>query len=101
MVEMLNIVDSEKVYRVRKEEEGCSIFGPGCFVEGNDIIFDILKMFENVGVEQGYQRILEMYQVEPQILRRDLLEMAEEFEDCNIFMEMAGNIKEVLLGECK
>lgn len=98
-MEMLCIVDNGDTYRIRKEDIGCSIFGPGYFIEGDDITFDILKVFDKEGIEEGYRTILRMYQVEPEILKQDLLDMATEFESQKVFLEMAGKIKKIFDGD--
>ncbi|WMJ87609.1 hypothetical protein [Anaerocolumna sp. MB42-C2] len=100
-MEMLCIVDSGNTYRVRKEEEGCSIFGPGHFIEGNDVLFDILKTFDKNDTENGFNILLKEYQVEPEILKQDLLDIAEGFLANKIFIEMAGKINRAFSEEKK
>lgn len=99
IMEMLCIVDNGSTYRIRKENIGCSIFGPGYFIEGDDITFDILKVFDKEGIETGYRTILKMYQVEPELLKKDLLDMATEFERQKVFLEMAEKIKKTFEGD--
>ena len=97
-MEMICIVDNGKTYRVRKENVGCSIFGSGCFIEGDDVLFDVLKAFAQEDVEEEYRGLLKTYQVEERILKRDLWELAIEFEKQQIFEELAVKIRKVVGG---
>ena len=91
-MEMFCIEDNDKVYRVRKEEEGCSIFGVGCFMEGDDITYNIIKAFGQNGVEKGYKMIKDEYQVEEEVLKGDLLEMFNELLNEHVLDGMARQI---------
>lgn len=92
------IVDKGHTYRIRKEETGCSIFGPGVFVEGDDILYDILRTIYENGIEKDYKDLQIMYDVEKDILKRDLLELAESFKAQGIFLELSDKITSFLNG---
>lgn len=93
------IFDNGYTYRIRKEEVGCSVFGPGVFIEGDDVLYDILKVIHDNGIEKGYENLLIIYDVEKGTLKNDLLEMAEGFKAQGIFSELADKITNFLRGD--
>lgn len=52
-MKMFVIKDNGNNFRVRKEEEGCSIFGPKNFIEGNNSLFEVLQTIHELGLENG------------------------------------------------
>ncbi len=92
------IKEEDGAYRVRKEQTGCSIFTPRQFVEGDDVLFDILETFNDKGVAQGLEDLRARYQAEPGQIEADLLEMAQGFEESCIFPALTRELKALLGG---
>jgi len=90
--------DEDGVYRVRKEDIGCSIFTPQSFVEGDDMLFEILKALHQGGVPGGIETLKTRYQAEAGQIEADLLAMAEGFETGCIFPGLSRQIRECLGG---
>lgn len=42
--------EDEVVYRVKKKDEGCTIFSSSSYIEGNNILYIILKEISDYGV---------------------------------------------------
>ncbi len=70
------IKDEGVVYRVRKEEHGCSVFTPKRYIEGNETLFEILQLISEKGVEGGIGELESRYPGEKHQIRNDLDELA-------------------------
>lgn len=98
-MQMLVIKDDGIFYRVRKEDVGCSIFTPRYFVEGDDLLFEVLQVLAEKGVVDGIQELKAQYQAEPAIIEADLRELADCFLENDIFHDLSRQIKLILDGE--
>lgn len=98
-MELLVMKDEGVVYRVRKEEQGCSVFAPQHYIEGDDILFEVLKTFNEHGVPQGIQELRTRFQAEPGQIEADLRELATHLIEQCVFPGLSNSILKCLDGE--
>jgi hypothetical protein len=91
-MKMFVIKDNENSFRVRKEEEGCSIFGPRNFIEGNNSLFEVLEVIHELGLEKGILELKKRYSSESVQIDNDLLELASNFLEQGIMVNLCSQI---------
>lgn len=96
-MEMLVIKDGDAVYRVRKEETGCSVFGPQSYIEGDDVLWEVLKAFNDYGVRQGIAELKAKFSdAEPGQIESDLRDLAIYWLENMVFHTWAKEIYDCL-----
>lgn len=90
---VFRIEDEDGVYTVRKEDIGCSIFTPQNFVEGDDMLFDVLRVIHEKGVPAGIEELKTRYQAEAGQVEADLRYLAECFLASNIFRSLSRQVQ--------
>lgn len=83
--------EGKDIYRVREEDEGCSVYTSSLFVEGNTALFLILKDFSEDGVENTLNRYFETF--DENIVKKDLIELFSDFAEVGLFTETYEKIK--------
>lgn len=85
--------DNGNHYRVRKEESGCSVFTQNKYVEGNDMLFDILLEFNTNGIELGITKFMNTFPQNHQEIENDMLEICTNFENEGIFQNLIYEVR--------
>ena len=93
MNKILTLTDGTDIFRVRKENCGCSIFTKTSFAEGNDAMFNILETFSEVGVVAGIDQFENKFPDKKNVIRRDLLRMFEILNSKNILLNMGAMVR--------
>ncbi len=83
--------DGNEIYRVREEDEGCSIYTSSLFVEGNNSLFLILKDFSEAGIEETLNKYFDTF--DKNVVKKDLLELFSDFSEAGLFNETYNRIR--------
>ncbi|SUY45041.1 Uncharacterised protein [Clostridium putrefaciens] len=89
---MILYKDANQVYRIRKEDDGCSIFSNSNYIEGDDMTYFIFKKFYELGVSNAINEFIEQFGKKDDI-KSDLMDMCEKFRQEHIFLETVASIE--------
>jgi len=90
------VKDGNQIYRVRKEDVGCSVFCNESYIEANDSIYNMLYIISEKGVKSYLDEVFNLYNEERNIITNDLLEIAYSFIESAIFIEIANELIKTL-----
>lgn len=86
--------DAQDVYRIRKEDEGCSIFTSRKYIEGDESLFFLLQGFNEKGVIETIKSLEKDFSEDVGEIKKDLLEMCQTWRTEGIFTTTAKQIYE-------
>lgn len=89
---MFFIDDNGIDYRVDKEEFGCSIKSYATYVEGNEIVYEILELIAEKDVDETIEVLLENYDSTKEEVMEVMETIAKLFSDNNILVGIAEKI---------
>lgn len=92
-MEMILYKDSNEIYRIRKEEEGCSIFSNVNYIEGDDMLFYILKKFNELGIKSALEEFEKEFPKNIDEIKNDLLILCKDFKENSLFLETVASIE--------
>ncbi|AZR74543.1 hypothetical protein BBF96_14800 [Anoxybacter fermentans] len=83
------------ILRIRKESFGCVIFNRDRYVEGNETAYKIFETLEkvNYNVDQLIQTLLREYQVEENVLIKDLINFFDKFQQVGWFTDIYDELE--------
>jgi len=93
-MEMILFKEDNDIYRIRKEECGCSIFSNQLYIEGDDMLFYILKKINEIGVEQAIVSFENDFDVDNGVIKSNLLDMCNNFEENKLFLRLVENVRD-------
>lgn len=98
-MELFTFYDNNQVYRVRKEDEGCTVFSSTVYLEGNDTLFYIIKLIKEIGVNSAIKEILDKFEDETKMVQADLIDLSNNLIEEDVLVETAHQIINYFLEE--
>lgn len=92
---MFFISDIDIDYRIDQDTEGCIIRGNGKYIEGNQIVYDVLSIYNIGGITLVKNELKNLYQATDEDITILFMDLANIFEEEDVLKNLVLELRNI------